>query len=321
QRMAELQFRQDFIRLLPTLVILVVVSGALLVQLAGWLRARGRGRRVAGARALLLVALVWPMGGARAQDCAQADAAGYYGMAVEMAQVGILDDALAAINCAILHDNTFTAAYEVRANLNARLMRWEAVIDDYNRLILLHSGVADYYIGRGNAYAALAVDNPLYGTQAMADFEQAITLDSQAPAPYIGLGNVMAARERYNEAVVYYEAALARNGEDVVALRNAAIAYANMGDYETAEARLLTALSFAPQDTATQDLLAELDAIRNAPTPPPQQVVIVQQQTALPTERPNLTAVSAALWLLAGGLLLALLWRRLKALRVYGGRR
>jgi Flp pilus assembly protein TadD len=90
-------------------------------------------------------------------------------------------------------------------------------------------------------------------------YRRAASVDSHAVAPFVAAGNTLLEMGRVNEAIVAYNSALARDGQDPQALRGVARAYLMTGKPELAGHPLAVAYKETPNDPKLLQLIGVTD--------------------------------------------------------------
>jgi Flp pilus assembly protein TadD len=94
---------------------------------------------------------------------------------------------------------------------------------------------------------------------AVSFYRRAAALDSDAVAPFVGAGNSLLEMGNIDEAIVAYNAALARNEQDPEAVRGVARAYLSTGKEELAGHALAVAYKETPNDPKLLELIGVAD--------------------------------------------------------------
>ncbi len=108
-----------------------------------------------------------------------------------------------------------------------------------------NSELATSYVARAVALQQTGDDHG-----AINDFTTARKLDPQSPRPWLGLGNLYAARSDYPRAFQYFDRAMSIEPDDPVIYDNRGTALEAMGRHEDAIADFSRAIALAPQDTS-----------------------------------------------------------------------
>ncbi len=119
---------------------------------------------------------------------------------------------------------------------------YEGAIADFNQAIRLDSDYADAYYGRGNAYRRQGNYE-----RAIADYTQAIRLDSNYAGAYVLRGNAYYDQGNYERAIADYTEALRLNPNYAYAYNSRGLAYYNQGNYERAIADYNQAIRINPE--------------------------------------------------------------------------
>ena len=125
-------------------------------------------------------------------------------------------------------------AYGARAETAFDQRLFDDAILDYSCAIQISPENEDYYNGRGNAYYWSQRD-----AEARADYLRVLELHPEAGYAYNNLANLYANIGDYEQAITYYDQALAfPSGNDEITYVNRAIIRMDTGDYEEAQADL-----------------------------------------------------------------------------------
>jgi tetratricopeptide (TPR) repeat protein len=151
------------------------------------------------------------------------------------------DDALDLLNKAIRLDKELAHAYDLRGDVYGEKSDYDLALRDYGEAIRLSPRTADYYVDRGWCYCLMSSWN-----SAMAEANQALQIEADNPYAYrlragakngaAGGANTMneAGMSDAREAVRLYEKKIAADGEDRVAFRGLADAFAKVGEEQRA---------------------------------------------------------------------------------------
>ena len=130
-----------------------------------------------------------------------------------------------------------------RGNRHYHAGEYEDAVAEYTQAIDLDSNIAAAYYNRGVAYTKLGKY-----AEAIADYDQAITLDPQDAVAYSNRGIAYRNLGKYAEAIADYTQAIALDPQDAVAYYNRGIAYRNLGKYAEAIADYTQAIALDPKD-------------------------------------------------------------------------
>src|SRR6185436_7748932 len=90
-------------------------------------------------------------------------------------------------------------------------------------------------------------------------YRRAATIDTSAVAPFVAAGNTLLEMGEFNEAIIAYNSALARNDHDPEALRGLARAYLMSGKPQLAGQPLSVAYKATPDDPKLLQLIGVAD--------------------------------------------------------------
>lgn len=130
----------------------------------------------------------------------------YYNKAHALYLTGKFDNAIEGYNKALFLDPQFALALNNRGLAKAALHKYAEAIDDYNSAISLQPNAALFYNNKGSAVSK-------YGgkEEALHCFRRAIELDGEFVDPICNYADLLRELKRYDEAIVAYENALAKN--------------------------------------------------------------------------------------------------------------
>lgn len=132
--------------------------------------------------------------------------------------------------------------YLTRGNLAYDKREYKQAIADYNQALSLDPQLSEIYYKRGNIYA----DQQQY-QQAIADYNQAISLNPQLFKAYYNRGNAYYTQKQYQQAIADYNQALKLNPQLAEAYYNRAIIYDDQGQVDQAIADYNQTLKLNPQ--------------------------------------------------------------------------
>lgn len=141
-------------------------------------------------------------------------------------------------------DDKNAQALIARASAQNNLRHHEQAILDCNKAIELLPTYASAYNTRGVAYHFLGGDSLMQ--LALADYRQAIHLDSLFAAAWYNVGLVFYEQGQYDSALVYYDASLNLDSLDTLVYYGRAKAYSKKGQYENAMIDLNRAIDLNP---------------------------------------------------------------------------
>ncbi|WP_165020675.1 tetratricopeptide repeat protein [Dysgonomonas sp. ZJ279] len=173
------------------------------------------------------------------------EASGYFNRGV--AYQGIGNDSLALIdyNKAININGNYTDAYYNCGIIYEDLQKYDLAIDNYTKAIKLNpSYIVDVYINRGNAYVELSNDQ-----SAIADYNQAIQIDSMDVVAYCNRGNTYTNIGEYKNAINDYTKAINIDSCFAGAYTKRAFAYELLREYDNAVEDYMKALSLDPDNS------------------------------------------------------------------------
>jgi tetratricopeptide (TPR) repeat protein len=119
---------------------------------------------------------------------------------------------------------------------------FDRAIADYNQALTLNPKNAAAYNNRGNAYSTKHDYD-----RAIADYNEAIILDPKYVAPYNGRGNVYNDKRDYDRAIADYSQAIALDPKYALAFNGRGLAYAHKGELDPAIADYNQALTLDPK--------------------------------------------------------------------------
>ena len=151
----------------------------------------------------------------RAIELGYRDAGAYYARGLANYESSQFDAALADYSQAVALDANNLDALAGRADTyQYGLRNYDLAIADYDALLARRETASDF-IRRGNAYQ--------YGKndldRAMADYDRALQMDANAPVN-VDRGNIFYGRGDYAQALTLYNAALARDPNEIAAIFN-----------------------------------------------------------------------------------------------------
>ena len=154
--------------------------------------------------------------------------------------------AIEDFRAAIELDDTLAEAYAGRGEALFHVKEWTAAAEDFEVALALNPDLADAHAWRGY----LLSERGRYGP-ALEALRQAIELDKADPWKHILLAQTHLRNSSPDEARIEYTAALvALDGRSVAAYVGRAMAYAEAGDLDSAQADLDSARDVAPHDPA-----------------------------------------------------------------------
>jgi tetratricopeptide (TPR) repeat protein len=163
---------------------------------------------------------------------------GYAYMALDAPTYAIED-----FDAAIELDDTLAEAYAGRGEALFHVKEWTAAEEDFEVALALNPDLADAHAWRGY----LLSERGRYGP-AIEALRQAVELDKGDPWKRIILAQALLRSRSPGEAKIEYTAALALEGRSTEAYVGRAMAYAEEGDLDAAQADLDSAQDIAPHD-------------------------------------------------------------------------
>ena len=130
-----------------------------------------------------------------------------------------------------------------RGNRHYHAGEYEDAVAEYTQAIALDSNIAGAYNNRGIAYRNLGKY-----AEAIADYDQAITLDPQDAVAYYNRGIAYVDWGKYAEAVADFTQAITLDPKNAVSYYNRGNAYADLGKYAEAIADYTQAIALDPKD-------------------------------------------------------------------------
>jgi tetratricopeptide (TPR) repeat protein len=119
---------------------------------------------------------------------------------------------------------------------------FDRAIADYNQALTLNPKSAAAYNNRGNAY------NTKHDyDRAIADYSEAIILDPKYAAPHNGRGNVYNDQHEFDRAIADYNDAITLDPKNALAFNGRGLAYAHKGELDPAIADYNQALTLEPK--------------------------------------------------------------------------
>jgi tetratricopeptide (TPR) repeat protein len=163
---------------------------------------------------------------------------GYAYMALDAPTYAIED-----FDAAIELDDTLAEAYAGRGEALFHVKEWTAAEEDFEVALALNPDLADAHAWRGY----LLSERGRYGP-AIEALRQAVELDKGDPWKRIVLAQALLRSGSPGDAKIEYTAALALEGRSTEAYVGRAMAYAEEGDLDAAQADLDSARDIAPHD-------------------------------------------------------------------------
>jgi len=158
-------------------------------------------------------------------------------------KLGAYTYAIEDFNVAINLDATLAEAYLGRGEAHFRLKEWSAALVDFEQALTLNPDLADAHAWRGY----LLSERGEYEA-ALEALRQAVALDESNPGKRILLAQALLRSGSPAEARIEYTAALSLEVRSVKAYVGRAMACAEQGDFDAAQADLNSALDIAPYD-------------------------------------------------------------------------
>jgi len=163
---------------------------------------------------------------------------GYAYMALDAPTYAIED-----FDAAIELDDTLAEAYAGRGEALFHIKEWTAAAEDFEVALALNPDLADAHAWRGYLLSERGRHGP-----AIEALRQAVELDKGDPWKRIVLAQALLRSGSPGEAKIEYTAALALEGRSTEAYVGRAMAYAEEGDLDAAQADLDSAQGIAPHD-------------------------------------------------------------------------
>jgi tetratricopeptide (TPR) repeat protein len=151
--------------------------------------------------------------------------------------------AIEDFRAAIEMDDTLAEAYAGRGEALFHLKEWTAAAEDFEVALALNPDLADAHAWRGYLLSAHGRHGP-----AIEALRQAVDLDKGDPWKHILLAQAVLRSGNTGEAKIEYTAALALENRSTEAYVGRAMAYAEGGDLEAAQADIDSARDIAPHD-------------------------------------------------------------------------
>ena len=153
-------------------------------------------------------------------------------------------DAILDCNKAIAISARNAKAYFHRGVAQRMLERLTMARDSFTAAILIHPKDGLTYLRRGIVSFYLSEDM----TQALADFNETIRINSNDYRAYLWQGLAFARQTKYAQAIKAYTAAMDRNSDYVLAYHNRGLAHLQLRQYEKAVRDFDEAIRIAPND-------------------------------------------------------------------------
>ncbi len=154
------------------------------------------------------------------------------------------EDALAALNQALVLDPNFVLALIYRGGAYKQLLDYKKALDDFDRALSLDPKNASLLMLRGDAYR-LQGDYP----KALADLNQALAIKPNDPATLARRGETYRLMNNYEKALADLDQALALAPGDTFALASRGDTHRFIGNYQQAVADFDHVLSLTPHNT------------------------------------------------------------------------
>ena len=171
--------------------------------------------------------------------------AAYYNRGVAYYDIGKFDAAIDDFNKLIDFPHKDASVYNVRGLAYAGKKDFEAAIEDHSKAIDLDPEDASAYNGRGVAYARQSD----FGA-AIADFNEAIDLAPEDASAYSNRGNAYSDKGELDKAIQDYDRAIELNPELAEAYNNRGNAYSNKGELDKAIQDYRKSIDLDPEDAS-----------------------------------------------------------------------
>ena len=165
------------------------------------------------------------------------------------------DEALRSFQQALSQESTHTDSLYGSARAKFKLERYEASIQDFDRLINLIPKNATYYSERGVALH-LAGDNP----RALRDFDEGVRLEPDNPYRYSSRAYIKDRMRDYQGAIDDYTKAIELDPEDAIAYNNRGLVEEKLGYAQRAQRSFKQADQLSPMSPS--------ESFSSTPLPP-----------------------------------------------------
>ncbi len=168
--------------------------------------------------------------------------------------------AIADFNQALDFDSLATSAYAERALAYRMLGDWENAIRDYTTAIELDPEDFTYWVARGWSYLGIE-DSDEHFEAAIADFTQALNLDSGAIGAYAGKAQAFTRQGEYSAALETLDTGIGEAPpSDRLYIEKAHILWWHLGEFEAALESLDQAIAINPENWEPYTNRAEIYA-------------------------------------------------------------